>query len=363
MNYPSEKADSLGLYVRKSFSLSGKAQHLYDAMRWLEVDMMRKKSGTAFCETMFVGYRQIADAARIDIKSVKLALQEMQTAGLVEVKFGSPIKTEKRATEIRRKSLDEIKAISLRGDGDAQRLAVKLAGRTFQFEGKLIKPFWSVSRTGRVISSTPNVQGKNAADRLAGLKAGLKDGFVLVHADIKQAEPSLIKHLLDIPQQRDLYQEIMAAIGCPRALAKKRINTLAYCRDSLACFAHWPAAAQHALGDYVQRLAVYKAELFTDSRKRRAVTTLTGRTIVAEKGLRVHPGNYFNWRIQGTVADIVNAACLHLLDSAIAIVPVHDAVYAVLSKDNATLVEAAIIERAREIGLTLNVETEVHHAR
>lgn len=357
MQYPSEKADSLERYVRKTFSLPRTARHLYSAMRWLE---MNKKARC--CGEVFAGYREIAEEAGIDIRSVKPALQALQTAGLVEVVIGCPIKSQKCATSIRRKTLDEIKSQSTQGDGDAHRLAAALSKMAFRFGEKVIKPCWTVGRTGRVCSSKPNIQGMAPADRLAGLKAGFKDGYALVHADIKQAEPSVIKHLLKIPQERDLYRQYMDATHCRRDQAKKAINSLAYCRNSMACFEHWPPLAQTALRDYIEALADYKKELLVECRKSRIVRTITGRVIVAEKGGRLHAGRVMNWRVQGTVADIVNAACLRLLDSATVIVPLHDAVYAAIPNDKTPLVEAAITDKAREVGLTLKVETQVHHA-
>ena len=38
MPYPSDKADSLEAYVRKTISLSPHASHVYGAIRWLERD-------------------------------------------------------------------------------------------------------------------------------------------------------------------------------------------------------------------------------------------------------------------------------------------------------------------------------------
>lgn len=357
MHYPSEKADALESYVRKTFSLSGTAKHLYSSLRWLEMN----KNKTV-CATIYAGYREISQEAGIDKKSVKDALQELQISGLVEVIFGSPIKAEKRATQIRRKTLDEIKASSRQGDDDACRLATALFKMKFRFGNKTITPNWSVSKTGRVCSSNLNIQGMVHAKRLAGLKDGIIDGYALVYADIERAEPTIIKYLLKISRERDLYRQYMDATGCSRPDAKEKINMLAYCKNSLACFKHWPEQAKDVLADYVQKLAEYKKDLFVQVRKDRSVTTLTGRLIVAEKGRRLHAGIPLNWRVQATVADIMNAACLRLLDFAITLVPVHDAVYAIVPKDKIHLVKELIIEKAREVGLAIKVETQVYHA-
>ncbi len=357
MSYPSERADSLELYVRKAVSLSGKAHHLYGAMRWLE----REKSG--LCRKVIARYRDIASHASIDIKSVKSALQELQTAGLIELTIGSAIKSDHLATVIRRKTLDEIKMRFTQGDDNAHRLATALSGRTFYFVDKIVKPCWTVGVTGRLSSSDPNIQGTKGKDsaRVAGLKPGLKQGQILVHADIRQAEPMVILNILKMPLERDLYQEYANATGCSRDNAKTPVNTLAYCKNSLACFNHWPEPAQSVLRDYVEKLADYKAMLFATSRRTRTVTTHTGRSMVAVKGRHFHAGIAMNWRVQGTIADIVNDACLRLLDCASVIVPVHDAVYAILPVDKAGIVEVAITEKVREIGLSLQIKVAVHH--
>lgn len=356
MSYPSERADTLEVYVHKTHALSGPAHHLYHALRWIE----REKSG--LCRTVFAGYRELSAEAAIDITSVKPALLALQTDGLIELTIGRPVKADKTATAIRRKTLDELKAKSMQGDDDARRLATALSSMAFAFGDRTICPTWTVGRTGRVCSSKPNIQGISTVDRLAGLKAGLRQGVVLVHADIRQAEPTIIKHMIGIPADRDLYRQYMNTTGCPRAEAKKAINALAYCRNTLACFNHWTVPAQEALRDYVHRLADYKRDLHAESRRTRAVTTFTGRTISAEKGIRIHPGRVMNWRVQGTVADVVNAACIRLLDCVSALVPLHDAIYAVLPTDKAGNVQAAIIAKAREVGLLLTVTTEVYHA-
>ncbi len=64
--------------------------------------------------------------------------------------------------------------------------------------------------------------------------------------------------------------------------------------------------------------------------------------------------------MQGTVADIVNVACLRLLDCASVVLPLHDAIYAVVPKEKVQMIESAIIGRAQEIGLVLRVEQTVY---
>jgi len=364
MNYQSEKADSLETYVYWRFSLSATALHLYRGIRWLE----HQQAG--LCKKVRAGFREIAGISGIDIKSVRKTLLELQEKGLIELTIGSPIKADKKKTEFRRKTLNDLKIKSAQGDDEAHRLARVLTERAFYFEGKEIQPMWTVAHTGRVCSSGPNIQGVKGKDpvRVAGLKSGLKQGQALVHSDIKSADPAIIKDLLGIPRERDFYQQYMTATGCSKDIAKKKVNTLAYCRNPFACFRHWPESARSVLGDYVQSLTEYRNKLYAEFKKTRTVTTLTGRFIFAEKGYRtsegkrIHAGKVFNWRVQGTVADIINAACLKLLDCAEVVIPLHDAIYAILPGEKAGEVESNILTKAHEIGLTVQVKTEVHNA-
>ena len=353
MNYQSGNADILESYVIGHYDLSSPTTHLYCGMRWLE------RGGGGLCKLTKTTYREIAKVASIDTMSVKKSLLELQQKGLIRLKIGCPIKSKRRKTEFTRLPLDEIKMNSIQGDNDGDRLSRALVVRAFSFNGNIIQPMWTSCKTGRVMSSKPNFQGINHDKRVSGLFAGLKKGQILIHADIKQADPTIIKHLLGIPKERNLYCDYMKAHGCPRSEAKKAVNILAYCRNTLAVVRHWPEHAQIALDDYVQKLSAYKSELFAKSRKKRSVTTLTGRVVVADKG-RIHPGQYMNWRVQGTVADIINYVCLYLIDLGITVIPIHDAIYAVLPADRKIDVGQLIIDKAHEIGVPVELKTEVY---
>lgn len=350
MNYPSAQADSLERYVRKSFSLSAVARHIYAAIRWLE-----QAKGVGLCKVVFAGYREVADEAAVDVKSVRRGLQELQMSSLIRVVIGSRIKSDRKATSIRRFTLEEIKQQSIQGDDIASRLAVALGKQPIRFGGQVIQPMWTTSHTGRVISSKPNIQGKSPDEREKGLSVGLEHDEVLVHADIKRAEPSVIMHLLRVPLDRDHYQELMEASDVSRDDAKSKLSALAYCRDSMAFFGHWSPKAKVALMDYAEKLADYKKQLFAKAKVDRYTTTMSGRKIVAGKRCRPHSGKWLNWRVQGTVADIVNSACFRLLGSARTIVPVHDAIYAVLQRDQVHLVKDVIVEEAQKLGLKMTV--------
>lgn len=160
----------------------------------------------------------------------------------------------------------------------------------------------------------------------------------------------------------DLYEAYMKAATCDRTTAKKTVNMLAYCKNSQAVFQYWPEAARNdpVLSEYVTKLHDYKADLFCESQKTRYVTTLSGRLIAAEKGMRLHAGKVFNWRIQGSVADIVNAAALELIDrpEVKTVVPLHDALYVVCSGGVKEAIEAALRTQAQKASIQIQIKTE-----
>ena len=358
-SYPSQRADALERYVKYNIPLSRTAHHLYAAARWLEMEK------ASLCGRVVAGFEELAAAARIDEASVKPALLEMQEKGVMAVKIGSPIKKDGKATEFRRLTLAEIKT-HLPQECDAHRLAKELTSHPFMFEGELKRPCWNAGHTGRVCSKHPNFQGLPANRRVQGLMQNVGPGRMLVCADIKQAEPTIIKHILGFPKETDLYALLMEAAGVDRQKSKDMLNALAYSRNTQGFFSHWPdrARSDATLGSYADHLHRYKQALLKDVRKSRTVTTLTGRRVAAEKGMRLHAGMPFNWRVQGTVADIINPVCLALLDISKVVIPMHDAIYAVLPDNSDTAFVADLITvRAREIGIAVSVQTEVKYSR
>jgi len=343
-------------YVFKRFRhLPNTSKHIYYGLRFLEEDQ------NGFGKQIIARYRDIAKAGNVSKNSVKGGLARLIEAGLVKGEIGSPVKDDKMATTLTRVSIDDLKSNSPDKDGIAQKLADALNMRPFMFGGKMISPFWSVGKTGRVCSSKPNIQGMNEIERVGGLCEGLPAGNALVHSDIKSADPSVIKHVLGMTTDTDLYAAYMKAVGCDRPTAKKRVNMLAYCKDSMAVFNHWQESARNdpVLLGYVQKLHAFKTSLFGQSKKTRHVTTLTGRLIAAEEKMRVHAGQYFNWKVQGTVADIVNSAALELLDKpeVKTVVPLHDALYVVIVGDAKKLIEKTLEHQASKAGIRIKEET------
>lgn len=356
-NHPFDlnKAHTTDKYVRLRCShLSLNAQRIYAAFTWLE----EKHFGLN--KPIYAGYRAIANYALIDFKCVKSGLLELQSNGLIFVKLGQSFKKNKKATEIMRKSLEEIRQKTPDENGAAHMLAVKLTERPFMFCGKWMSPRWEDGQTGRVYAKQPNtIQNVDEAARIAGLLADIKPGFKVVYADIKQAEPTILKHYIDYPLDVDVYHRYSDAVpGTSRDSAKKKFLKLSYHPDIMRVFASWDKSAQEdtLLQDYVNGIRVFREKLHAETMESRIVKTRSGRIIAAKKGQQFHAGQCLSWLAQGNVADIINPVCLALMESYDVVLPIHDAVLAVIpTSTTPEMVKALIVQRARDIGFEVQV--------
>lgn len=357
-DYPVERAIALERYVRYKFPLSLLGYRMYEAIKWLEM----KKTG--LCQLVFAGYDELASESRIDARNIKKSLVELRELGVMWVKIGTPIKNGGIATEIRRFTIAEIKQMHPHDD-DAAKLAEKLRAMPFEFEGEKICPYWDEGITGRVSAKRPGFQTFNDLRRWKGLTRDIKPGMMMVYADVKQAEPTVIKHLLNLPLDTDLYGLLTEATGFNKKAVKSMMNALAYGKNSLAYFAHWPdkAICDNTLRTYAELVQRYKTELLREARKTWSVKTLQGRlvTVIKDKK-RLHAGRPLNWRVQGTIADIINPICLGLFDKAELVIPLHDGIYALLpTAIGETYVADLITEGARQIGIAARVVTQVKY--
>jgi len=361
-NYNLCDAHAAEKYVLKRYShLKNSSIHVYQSITFLE------EIHNGFCNELVTTYREIEKWAYVGKDTLKAALAELAENGLLRVSFGSQIKDDDKATTIQRISIDDIQRASCNGEQTAHKLAHILNERPLIINGRAVQPIWSVLRTGRVSASKPAVQNMSSLDRKNGLMKGLSAGMSLIYADIKSADPTVIKHILKTNQSTDLYRIYSDATGECRSVAKKKINTLAYCKNSEKVFYHWPDAAKanEELRKYVEDLHRCKSDVFAESKKSRSVRTLTGRLITAEKGIRLHAGMVFNWKIQGTVADIINTSALDLFtDQAVtSIMPVHDALYVVMQStapEKTQMVERCIYDNAKtKVGFQPRLEQEI----
>lgn len=357
-DYPAERAIALEKYVRYNVPLSLLGWRMYESFKWHEM----AKSG--FCLRFLARFPELTSESRIDTKNIKKTLVEMREQGVIEVKIGTPVKNGGVATEVRRFTIAEIKERHPRDD-DAAVLAKKLSAIPFEYEGELIRPYWDAGITGRVSAKRPGFQTNGELRRWKGLTRDVKPGMMMVYADIKQAEPTVIKHILKLPMDTDLYRLLMDATGYDKNKVKGMMNALAYGPYTLAYFAHWSEKAKCdiTLRTYAEHLQCYKKELFLEARKSWTVKTLQGRLVtVLDHHKPIHAGRTINWRVQGTVADIINPICLGLFEKAELVIPMHDGIYALLPVAiGENYVADLIKEGARQIGMAVKVVTQVKY--
>lgn len=143
--------------------------------------------------------------------------------------------------------------------------------------------------------------------------------------------------------------------------------------DSLKALSFWQCPpAEKEFMPYAEALTAYKEKLWTagtpHGKQRRFTNTLTGRKIEANRGARVHRGQVLSWQIQGTVADILNAACLKIIGLETSkhwklCVPEHDAAYVIGTPEQAAEIGQIMEEEAKRIKQPLTVKTEIYKAR
>ncbi len=356
-------------YVRLKYrnQLSNGALQLYlFGMPYLE----QKQSG--FCLQVTANYDKIGQAACKDYSGLKKLLLELQDV-LCEIQIGKPIKGGKKATIFRRLTLSELKEekrkskIIDKSPAHAKKLSEILESRTFVYgDTSECKPYWNIGKTGRVSSYKPNVQGDSKNDRIKNLRFGLQKGQVLFDLDIKQAEPSIIQQVLNYKFESDPYDLLAKVMGIDRQKAKSKMNMLAYANSAVDIIQYWPPKAQDLFGDYAEALDRYKVKLWESGKprgkQRRFADTLGGSRIYADRGQRNHRGKVLNWRIQGTVADIINTASIEIIQKEQEkgwklLFPVHDSIY-VVGKNQQQEFKEIIVRNAKGLGLDLLVEVK-----
>lgn len=336
-NYNFEQAQKLENYVRMRYKnqlSNGALQFYLLALPYLE----QKRCGLYGPVT--ASYRQLAEAGFRSVPMIKTVLNELKNV-LCEVEIGAPINGGKQATTIRRFSLKELQTTKLRREliitspDHANQLAKILNNQSFIYGDSSCKPFWNVSKTGRVLSSKPNVQGDPEKVRVEKLRAGLEENEILFSIDFKQAEPAIIRHLIGQFFSEPPYERLQAVTGMDRQEAKRKVNILSYCKSAVSIVEHWDTIARCEFIGYAKALDKHKEKLWQSGaprgKKPRHVFTLGGSRIQADRGNPPHKGSILNWCVQGTVADIVNPACLDIAnrDDWKLIFPVHDSVFVI----------------------------------
>jgi len=370
-----EAAVKLENYVRRRYREqlgNGVLSFYFCAFQALE------RAGLGLCQPITATYPELAAAGCRNPSSLKIALLALKGV-LCEVEIGKAIVNGKEATRLRRFTLNELQNDEPRrklidyAPADARKLAEILYSRTFVYGNELTcRPSWNVLKTGRVQSSKPNIQGHSPKKRAENLCAGLKPGQVLIYADFKQAEPTIIQKAIGYPFEADPYQTAADLLGINRSEAKKKVNALAYFHDSKASLRLWNCPQAEAVFlPFAEALTAYKEKLWTigapRNKKRRFVNTLTGRKIEADRGNAAHRGQILAWQTQGTVADVLNAACLRILELETSkgwklCFPEHDACYVVGTPEQATEIGQIMKDEAERLTLPLTVKVETFTA-
>ena len=94
--------------------------------------------------------------------------------------------------------------------------------------------------------------------------------------------------------------------------------------------------------------------------------TVTGRKIEANRAEPPHRGQILSWKIQGTVADITNAACVEIIERESSegwqfCFPAHDSVYVIGTPEQAPEIAAILKQKAVDaLNFPLLVEPEIY---
>lgn len=331
----------------------------------------RKYAG--LCKPVTANYEKIGAAACKDYSGLKKPLLELQNV-LCNIKFSQPINGKKMATVFRRYTLKELQEKKLKAKiintcpEHATKLSEILSNRSFIYGTNTeCKPFWNIGKTGRILSSKPNVQGDSKGSRIQNLHMGLIGQQVLFDLNIKQAEPTIIQQVIGYKFDSDPYEKLAEIKNITRAEAKPEINRLAYSANAIKIINRWPLDTQEVFLPYAKKLERYKAKLWKlgkpQSKQRRFSDTLNGSRIFANKGERTHRGKILNWHIQETVADIINSACLEIIEKEKdtgwkLLFPVHDSIYVVGKNQQLEELKHIIEKKAVDLGLNLLVDVK-----
>jgi hypothetical protein len=371
-----ESALKLENYVRKRYrnQLSNGALTFYlCAFRPLEID------GLGLCQPITANYQTLAEYGIRSDSRIREVLNKLNGV-LCEVEIGKAIMQGKEATRLRRYTLHEL----MKGEPqrklidytpvEAKRLVEILRSRAFVYgDETACRPHWNVTKTGRVQSARPHVQNDPENMRISNLCCGLGPGEVLINADYKSAEPTLIQSAIGFSFDCEPYEKASSLLGISREAAKIEVNSLAYQSDSVKALSFWnnPTAAREFKA-YARALTEYKNKLWKSgepkNNKRRYTNTLAGRKIDADRGKRVHRGQVLSWQIQGTVADILNAACLEIIEQESSrgwrlCFPEYDAAYVIGKPEQAKEVGRILEAEAARLNLPLKAMIKTYDAR
>ena len=357
-SYPYSELSKVDEFVQKNYKLSIPAMRVYNSLHKLEY------KGLGFCKTITVSYKNLSTVSTVNSKQIKNALIELDDKKVCEVVIGSDIKIERKATMVRRFSIDELKSsprykLIDTNPESAKQLAEYLNSKSIGWGDESIKPTWNPQKTGRVYSSRPHIQGESSSVR----KKKLNQAYdCVIDLDLKSADPTIIKHLIGFDTS-NLYNEYQKLCNCSRSDAKVQVNTLAYCDNSVSFVKYWDNYLHPIFIPYAEALDDYKNKLWNSGKpkgKRKASVYTLNKTKITDTGKKPHKGNLLNWLVQGTVADVINQTSLDLINQEFNyLFPVHDSFYINANKSAIDSITNILNNRLQIIGLKMDSEIEI----
>lgn len=315
-------------YARKHFGqLDKKSLKIYMSLYELEA------KGLGFCKPITASYQTLSDYSYVHRNNIKKALSELN-GSLCEVVIGSPIYRNKQATQIRRYSIDELKnnpkhVLRTSYPHVANQLAELLMKKPIKYGDEILSPDWNITRTGRMQSSRPNIQGDSAERRRKQLLSAYGS---IIDIDIKAAEPTLVKYICGYKREGCLYDKYTKLTGETRDVAKAKVNMIAYAKNSRRVVDHWDDYLQPIFYQYADALDQYKDQLWKKGTpragKRRFIYTLNNTRIESRIREGTHKGQVFCWQVQGTIADLINKISIEIINRGYDyLFPMHDGFY------------------------------------
>jgi hypothetical protein len=184
----------------------------------------------------------------------------------------------------------------------------RLQARGIRLDGEVVHPRIGVGTvTGRVTYTDPPLQTMPKVERPARL-GPVVAGRRFIKADYGQIEPRILlwflRRNIDWQAREDLYRTI-AGDEIDRDAAKKIVNTIIN-------GGRRPAGATGRLVEFSRAADLFRGELALDARADGYVFTLNYRLIPLAADEPNFAGKVVNYVIQGTAADIFNAAVLRV---------------------------------------------------
>jgi hypothetical protein len=352
--YDLRPAKALLDYVFENYRLTAPDRKVFRALQSLE----SQQDGLS--KDIVANHRTIKRCAEISLNTVRVSLERLATAGLIEYTPGSKIYADRRASRIRRLSIAELNAKQLQ-EQPAHRLAATLNKRAIRYGEETVKPKYRVVITNRLYAREPNVQSKKDL-RAKRLAAGCKDREVLIELDFSAAEPSVIAQRLGY--EKDGYQIIAEAEGLDRDAVKSFFNPVVYARSTATA-----SAKRHGIKTPAGLAFIAEVDGLRERMKRpdgkpvRSITAATGTTITADPKKKLFKGTLLSYYAQGTIADFINRAALKIIGLEKErgwrlVIPCHDSLYIIARPEHEQELAEIILAETEGSGLQMKLKVK-----